>query len=275
MNGVAQWLCVIVSVTGSVYCLALLRDCTKRIRSLKAPTDSSPGRARFKSVGARLDCLCQLLLAATFLGVALLLLAEFSFQLASSLMIDSAVDRQRREPFETISVSGCPPVLVHYDSIQPHQPIHGIDCARKPISDAHLRSLLGETPDLKWLILTETDITDDGLRALSRVPELWALTLADTRVGDPGLQHLVGLRNLQYLSLEGTKITDDGLRHLADLRNVRDLSLKYTEVTDAGLQWLGRLDKLENLELCHTRVTREGVDRLKTEIPDVTIIIWP
>ena len=273
MNDLVQLLCISVSVTGGVYCLSLLRDCRRRARSAKEPTKSSRGSSRRKSVCARVNWLCQLLLTAAFLAVAVSLLAGFACRAFFLLSRNSAGSQQQRCSFQTIAIPGCPPVVVDYDKSQAGQPIIGIDGARKPISDDQLRSLLRETPELVYLNLTYTSIGDDALCELSRAPKLHTLCLQGTRIGDLRLQNLAKLNRLETVFLDDTKITDKGLRSLADLKNLRELILSDTAVTDAGLQWLRGLDKLELLDLENTGVTQEGINCLKHELPDV-IITW-
>lgn len=272
MEDLAQLLCVFVSLTGSVYCLILLRNCRRRLHALKRPAEASLRAARGGSADTRSDCLCQILLAGVFLAVAMAVLAGFSFQAAPSLLLDRAGGRQQRF-LETVSIPGCPPVLVAYGPSRSGHPIVGIDCTNKPISDDQLHGLLYGKPALAWLILTGTDVTSDGLRELQHLPELRQVSLNGTRICDRGLHDLATLKNLDSLFLDRTKITDAGLRSLADATNLQNLSLSETAVTDAGLECLRRLDRLAFLDLCGTRVTEAGVNRLRRELPGA-VVYW-
>lgn len=245
MSDVAWFLGVVVSVTGSLYCLMLLRDYRRQIRSLEATP--SPGSTRGKSVGATFCCLGQILLAATFLTLALVLLAGFAHRADSLLWEESPIDRPAQRSFETLSIPGYPPIMIHYGSVQPGSPVVGIECHSKLISDDHVQGLLHVAPTLFWLNLAGTGISDNALSDLACVPGLSQLNLAGTRVGDVGLQHFVELKSLKSLHLDDTALTDN------------------------GVEWLGQLDKLELLELENTAVTQEGIDRLKGMLPDVEI----
>ncbi|MGI6419920.1 MAG: leucine-rich repeat domain-containing protein [Thermoguttaceae bacterium] len=272
MNEVAQLLCVVVSLTGGIHCLSLLRDSRKPAAASGEPVKSLSRSARRKFVCARVNRYCQVLLATTFLAVASSLLAGFGYRGLSRLWEQPLVDQQMRRSVETVLIQGCPPVLVDCDTSQPGRPVIGIDCVRKPISDNHIRSLLHQAPKLYWLNLAYTHITDEALCELSRVPKLRGLCLEGTRIGDRRLDHLVKLKSLEFLSLQATSITDKGLRHLADLKSLRKLNLGGTVVTDAGLEWLDSLDKLELLDLRNTSVTKEGINRLKRKRPVVEIL---
>jgi hypothetical protein len=66
------------------------------------------------------------------------------------------------------------------------------------------------------------------------------LYLTNTRITDDGLKHLASLRNLRYLWLIGTDVTDTGLLHLIQLKNLQKLNLVGTKVTDEGISKLKR-----------------------------------
>lgn len=61
------------------------------------------------------------------------------------------------------------------------------------------------------------------------------LALSDTKITDCGLKYLVELRDLQTLLLSDTQITDAGIKHLKELKNLTSLDLDCTEISDGGL----------------------------------------
>ena len=272
MTDLVQLLCVVVSVTGGVYCVSLLRNPREAARLRAAPIKLLPKAARRKYVCARLNRLCQVVLATAFLAVAASFVVGFACRALSRHWYANPLDQRIRQSIATVSIPGYPPVIFKYDSTQPDRPVYGIECHSKLISDEQVRRLLDAAPALHFLNLTDTDISDDALCDLSCAPGLRGVYLARTRVGDRGLRRLGELRNLEALNLDGTKVTDDGLRLLADVRTLQKLLLGNTAVTDAGLKWLGRLDGLRELKLTNTGVTGEGVDRLKSKRPDIVII---
>ncbi len=128
---------------------------------------------------------------------------------------------------------------------------------------------LSRLGSLEGLILNESCVNDDGLRAVAEMRGLKSLNLAATTVGDAGLEHLAGLPNLESLDLDRTRVTDAGLVHLARLPRLRSLSLIETAVSDAGLKHLGNLVGLDTLYLDSTRITDKGLAdlaRLKATI---------
>jgi hypothetical protein len=79
------------------------------------------------------------------------------------------------------------------------------------------------------------------------------VNLTDTNLTDAGLKELAGLKQLQSLRLINTVVTDAGLKHLAGLKQLRELNLTFTEVTDAGLKHLAGLKQLQTLNLIKTK----------------------
>lgn len=101
--------------------------------------------------------------------------------------------------------------------------------------DRALARLASLGPNIRWLDLGGTAITDAGLTQLSAMPNLTRLHLERTRISDAGLGQLAGLDQIEYLNLYGTATTDAGLDKLADLPKLRQIYLWETKVTpDAG-----------------------------------------
>lgn len=80
--------------------------------------------------------------------------------------------------------------------------------------------------------------TDHDLAAVKLFPKLKWLRLTDTAITDDGLKHLQGLTDLQYLCLQRTAVTDTGLLHLRRLTELQDLDVEKTQVTDKGVRQL-------------------------------------
>ena len=64
------------------------------------------------------------------------------------------------------------------------------------------------------------------------------LDLSQTKVTDAGLKELGKLKRLTALHLNNTKVTDAGLKELKELKQLEFLNLSNTQVTDAGLKEL-------------------------------------
>ena len=109
---------------------------------------------------------------------------------------------------------------------------------RATFGDAQLAALEGIAPQILWLDVSETQVTDAGLAVLEKFPNLTRLHLNRTAITDVGLTHLARASQLEYLNVYGTKITDAGLPPLARLANLRALYIWQTGVTPKGIERL-------------------------------------
>ena len=100
---------------------------------------------------------------------------------------------------------------------------------------------------LAKLDLRRSQVTSDGLAALSKFPKLTRLDLRDTRVGDDDLDKLADLRHLAFLNLSGTKVSDAGLRKLARCQSLRQVRLWNSSATKQGAEQL--VDKLKDADV--------------------------
>ncbi|HEV3340648.1 MAG TPA: M56 family metallopeptidase, partial [Pirellulales bacterium] len=128
-----------------------------------------------------------------------------------------------------------------------------------PISNQglkHLRSLV----KLRSLVLTRTAVTDRGLVPLARLTDLEELDLDETAVGDEGVADLADLPKLAALSLRKTAIGDAALKYLQNRTSLRHLDLRGTKVTDLGLISLQGLAELTTLRLDDTGVSDAGIE---------------
>ena len=76
-----------------------------------------------------------------------------------------------------------------------------------PIGDDGLQSLLKAFPNLKGLMLSGTTITDEGMKALSKVEEFWHIDITDTKVTDAGVQELLKCKKVHNLRVNRSQIT--------------------------------------------------------------------
>jgi len=83
------------------------------------------------------------------------------------------------------------------------------------------------------------NVTDAGVKALTRLEGLRSLTLGQTQITDAGLKELAGLKKLRTLVLLNDKqVTGTGLKELAAIKSLRSLEIEGTQATEAGVSWL-------------------------------------
>lgn len=122
---------------------------------------------------------------------------------------------------------------------------------------------LAKLPEIEWIGLHASDITEADLEYLKGLTKLRRLGLVDTRLSDVGLKRLEGISTLENLHLDENPITDAGLDHLQKLTKLKELGLGQTKITDAGLERLKTFKELQALHLQRLRITDAGLKHLK------------
>lgn len=94
---------------------------------------------------------------------------------------------------------------------------------------------LAECPQIKWLGLSGTRISDAVGDSLKKMKHLEMLSLAVTAVGNDVVAKLVDLPQLKDLHLTGTKVDDRIFADLAKIKALRMVALQGTRVTPAAV----------------------------------------
>lgn len=103
-----------------------------------------------------------------------------------------------------------------------------------PLDASTLKNIDRLAPNIFWLDLHGSGITDDGLQSVAKCHNLTRLHLDRTAVTDRGVAVLKSLSELTYLNLVSTAVGDAGLTHLAGLKKLNRLFLWQSKFTDAG-----------------------------------------
>jgi serine/threonine protein kinase len=89
-------------------------------------------------------------------------------------------------------------------------PLAQLNIGKNRIGDAGIRAL-GTPPNLKLIVLTDTQIADEALHHMAEWPQLQSLSLASTAITDRGLAHLEKRTSLREIDLDGTQVTREGV----------------------------------------------------------------
>ena len=136
-------------------------------------------------------------------------------------------------------------------------------------NDEALAALEPVAANIVELEIGGSEITDDGLSALSSMVNLERLYLQKTAVTDEGLYYLSDLTRLQYLNLYDTAVTDDGLEYLEDLKKLKSLYLWGTQVSAAGAQ-----DFKENMiDQSQIESWQAEIDAINRKIKEAGILV--
>ncbi len=118
--------------------------------------------------------------------------------------------------------------------------VQTISLAHTQVTDAGLK-FLSKFPRLLSLDLSHTKITDAGVIELQRLSHLSHLSLAYTQVTMPRLANAKSLMDCESLDLSGLHITDEQLALIQNYKSIqwsRSLFLRDNQLTDAGLKEL-------------------------------------
>lgn len=137
-------------------------------------------------------------------------------------------------PNEPISEAALQLVQQYQDHCRPLE----LDLSQRQLTDAQL-AYLAEVPICK-LSLAGNPISDSGLAQLKHPEQVQSLDLSNTQITDEGLKPFLGSSGLTELYLDGTPVTDAGLKQLATLENLAMLSVANSQVTNAGTSELLR-----------------------------------
>jgi internalin A len=138
-----------------------------------------------------------------------------------------------------------------------------LDLSQTRISDRGLRALK-TAPSIEQLNLSFAEqITDEGAATVKGWKQLRRLNLRGTKITDSTLEFLSGVPSLDWLDIGWAQITDTGLGHLASLTNLRHLAMGGNKLTDTSLQFLRQTPQIEYLDLGGTQRTDSGLWQLQ------------
>jgi hypothetical protein len=145
---------------------------------------------------------------------------------------------------------------------------HGHSSHNRQFTDEGL-IYLKDMPQLKTLMLDDTNITDSGLQFFSNLHQLEELDLFNTPVTDAGIPHLIALKSLRRLNLRKrpasnmTFITEKAVPHLAQIPTLEYLELNYGCLSDLSAPEIAKLPKLKFLYAWGSNVlTNSGLGHL-------------
>ena len=132
-------------------------------------------------------------------------------------------------------------------------------------------ALVTSQRDLRHLDLSDSQITDAGLRHLSGLTCLGELRLSDVAITGSGFQNVDRLESLSSLQLAFTRVSDMELVHLKKMPTLRELTLTGTAITGDGLQHLSGMESLRQLYLHGTQVPFAELEEWHRANPSVTV----
>jgi hypothetical protein len=144
-----------------------------------------------------------------------------------------------------------------------HPRIKRVEIRSNPVGfgDPALKHL-AKLPNLEWINLPASQVTDDGISQLSKLEKLRILNLHQTKITDNGLKEIASLPNLELLRFGSPHVSDAGIDQIANVKSLRFLHLIDVPITDAGLKSIESMPNLESFYLDGGRTTDEGLSAL-------------
>ena len=153
--------------------------------------------------------------------------------------------------------------------------LESLDLRKTNVDDTALTHL-SQLNTLRILKLEyNQQLTDKGIEKIAGLTQLSELDLAFVPVTDQSIDSLTQLKSLTKLYLYGTLISDEGLRRLPELPELEVLYVgrdEGAEITDASLEILTARQSLKTLGIPGTRFSPEGIQKLRDELPNCTLV---
>lgn len=149
--------------------------------------------------------------------------------------------------------------------------ITGVDLRGTWVTDTDLRQL-NQLPDLSYLDLSLTRITDQGMQEIKNLRGIVELNLYFAEyVTDQGLAAVREWKKLERLNVHGAKVSDTTLEHISGITTLESLDMGSTMLTNIGLERLTTLPNLKQLTMGGTELGDAGLQALR-QIPTLTYL---
>lgn len=128
--------------------------------------------------------------------------------------------------------------------------------------------LFSPTIPLTSISLTDTPVTDEVLKAISKHPKLQEVNFYDCQV-DCKDKSWEQLTNIQQLGIENCAIYGETLASLGQLKNLASLSVADNHLKDLDLDPLSGLGQLTSLDLSRNPITARSAIALAKQLPQL------
>ncbi len=201
---------------------------------------------------------------------------EVDFSLTMNLPLERLAELKKL-PATAFQSLNCGETYCHDEVVEYFRNFAGLRYASfyaTHITDKAVQVLTETARGIESLNLGKTHISDESIRLLSAFPRLRRLSLVETSITQIGAYHLSKLPSLRMLWLTQTALTDDALIYVGELQDLRVLWLGNSGdlITDQGLKHLQNLRALRELWIGSAAITADGIQQLRTHLPNCRIL---
>lgn len=183
-----------------------------------------------------------------------------------------------------------------YETLAQIKTLRELILDKSDVTDAELGKLVG-LPDLKFIALDDTPVSNTGmtilssihslttvsisgarevsgagLRSLVKLPILTSLIIDDTSIDTKSLDALKEAKHLKIVSVRRLNIKNDDLHYFTTLNNLETLDLGRNPINDAAIDALASMKHLRRLQIGECRITPTGVAELKKRMPNTMVL---
>jgi hypothetical protein len=116
-------------------------------------------------------------------------------------------------------------------------------------------------------------VGDDGIIALAACKDLAILNLLATQLTDRGIKEISKMKNLIELTLYNTLITDDGVKYLAACQDLQYLNLSFCKwITATGIREITSCKRLAVFCFERINLNSDQIAELKTALPNCKMV---
>lgn len=145
-----------------------------------------------------------------------------------------------------------------------------LDLTESNIHDEFFNDI--SNPDLEFLAVRGTSVSDVGLEHISSLSKLKVLCIDGTRISASGIGVLGKCRSLEVLDVSDTGMTDDSMKVFAELPKLTSIFLSGTKITDTGLRTVVMSRSIKSITVTNTLVSKAAVEEIKTRFPQLNVV---
>lgn len=201
--------------------------------------------------------LCAHGIATTFAFYALLYCGWICFaasQIPSSPETSDVPDSRQFTEEELQHQQGILDTLKQLRGVKVYENTQGVrvdvDARRSEDSIASITSGLAQLPYLHTVWFTNSTLSQEEFRAVSRLSQISYLGFLRGQVSEAGLLQLTRMRHLKSLGICVEEFSANAARWIPDFESLESLNLGWSCIDDQTLAHLSRCRTLKNLSLC-------------------------